>query len=281
MKPKKVGRIRRVVQVGVLLLLIAIPLMNLLKVHVLQGTLCSLGTAGVTVSCALGALQTTLASKTLHWPLLIGAAFFVLLAAFLGRVFCSWICPQGLASEAGDAVRTRLGRNETAQADSPQRARTGRRVLLTVLVVGLVSSFLLGVPILCYVCPIGIICRNIVGATYLGVVGGELAIVGVILLAEVFVARRGWCKYLCPVGALYGLCTTPAALHLERNDSLCLGCHTCERDCPMGNSPLAGRIGPTCTNCGICLDGCPGGALRYRVGLPLAKVEACEGEGKP
>ena len=258
-------RLRRVVQVGVVGGLVAIPVMGLLEVGGPTGTLCSVGWGPVSMSCPAGVTQTLLAARSVDWGLLLSALPLVVLALFLGRVFCSWVCPQGLLSELNDGLRRRLRKRWGMRPDSLARAIWGRRVLLAVLGIGLLSSLVFGVPVLCYICPIGLICRGIVQGTGLGPVGGELAVVGLILVAELFVARRGWCKYICPVGALYGLLKTRHTMSVVRDPVSCVGCGSCERDCPMGCSPLRERVGPTCTNCAVCVDVCPEEALGLKL----------------
>lgn len=263
-------RARRVAQVSVLLLLFAVPWMNAARVAedgepwFVQGTLCSFGTEAWSISCPLGVVQTSLASRTLDAGLLASGFAFIALAFVAGRVFCSWVCPQGFFSELVDKVRVRLRpflRRPRPRPDTPLRYRRGQRFLYAFLGMGLLASFVFGVPVFCYICPIGLLCRSIVGANYLGTVGGELAVVGLILLVELTLARRGWCKYICPVGALYGACAAKRPAPITRDADTCEGCHSCERECSMGNSPIKDQVGRTCTSCGDCVEQCPVDAL--------------------
>ncbi len=255
---------RKGAQVSVLAMLVAIPLLSMARIDFIQGTLCSFGTDSWSISCPLGVAQTSLASRTLDAGLLLSGFAFIALAFVAGRVFCSWICPQGFFSELGDKVHLavrRVFKRPPPRPDTPAQYRRGQIFLYSFLGVGLVASFVFGVPVFCYICPIGLISRAIVGTTYLGTVGSELLVVAIILFVEVSFARRGWCKYICPVGALYGACTTKRSLTVVRDAHACVGCHTCERECSMGNSPVDDRVGRTCTNCGDCVDVCPEEAL--------------------
>ena len=234
---------------------------------VVTGTLCAMGYGHVVLACPLGTAQTFLAAREVYVPLLLGSLGLLVLAAALGRVFCSWICPQGLISEAADRLRAALPRVPLG-ADSDARHRRGRMVLLSVLAVGLASTFFLGVPVLCYICPVGIVCRAFVSSTWLGVVGALIVIVLLIVAVEMTLARRGWCRYVCPLGAVYGMCATPRTLRVTRNPKACVGCGSCEADCPMGCSPLKGKIRDTCTNCMACVDSCPEDALKLAFRAP-------------
>jgi len=259
---------RRAVQILVLLILIGIPLLNLLTFDLVQGTLCSVGTKKVEVTCGLGALQSMLANREVYIPLLLSSSFFLLLALLFGRVFCSWVCPQHVASEIGDkGRRSILGKDVKGTPDSPGRYRKGRTVFLSILSLGLLATFLTGTPVICYICPIGIICRQFIKGTFLYKIGGEAVIVGIIVAADFAVARRGWCKYICPLGAFYSLFSNRFSLKVKRDFGKCVQCGLCQESCPMGDSPMQGRIGKTCTNCAICIDNCPERALRFQRNL--------------
>ena len=254
---------RRAIQATVLLLMIAIPFLNLLKIDVVQGTLCSIGTMTINIiTCPVGAIQTFLTTRHVDLLLLLSASFFVVLAFVFGRIFCSWIYVQHVFSEMGDKIRNVLGRNKGCQPDSPKRYRRGRKILLYFLGGSLFAAFITGIPVICYICPIGAICRLFINGTYLHKIGGEIIVLAIILIAEISIARRGWCKYLCPVGALYGVCSHSRSLKVRRNPDSCVGCGKCVEVCPMGEAPLHGRIGKTCTNCAICVDSCTTGALK-------------------
>lgn len=260
---------RRAVQLSVLLLLLAVPLLSLFKFDLVQGTLCSVGTKKVEVTCALGALQSMLANREVYIPLLFSASFFILLALLLGRVFCSWVCPQHVASETGDKGRRFILKKDVkGSPDSPAGYRKGRAIFLSILATGLIATFTFGVPVICYICPIGIICRQFIGGTFLYKIGGEAIIIGLIVAADFAAARRGWCKYICPLGAFYSLFSNRYSLRVKRDTAKCVECGMCQESCPMGDSPMQGRIGKTCTNCAICIDRCPEGALGFKSGLP-------------
>lgn len=254
---------RLFVQATVLLLMIAIPFMNLIQFDVIQGTLCSIGTQAITfITCPLGAIQTFLTTGHLDIFLLLSASFFVVLAFVFGRIFCSWICVQHVFSEMGDKIRKVLGRNQYQKPDSPKRYQRGRRILLYFLVGSLLAAFITGIPVLCYICPIGAACRLFINGTYLHQLGGEIIILAVILIMEITIARRGWRKYLCPVGALYGVCSNSSSLKVRREPNNCVGCGECVKVCPMGEAPQYDRIGKNCTNCAICVDSCGTSALK-------------------
>ncbi|MHB1295927.1 MAG: 4Fe-4S binding protein [Anaerolineae bacterium] len=96
--------------------------------------------------------------------------------------------------------------------------------------------------------------------------GGAALLAGVLvgILALNLVARRGWCRFLCPLGALYGLAARVARLR-RRVTADCVACDRCSRACPQGAiAAERGYASPSgeCTLCLDCAVACPKGAIR-------------------
>ncbi|MBI5366197.1 MAG: 4Fe-4S binding protein, partial [Planctomycetes bacterium] len=87
---------------------------------------------------------------------------------------------------------------------------------------------------------------------------------------EVFVAPRFWCATLCPGGALYSLAGRFRLLRVRRNQATCTHCTLCDVACPMALKPMTDRTGMECDNCGICIDVCPERSLVFRAATTSA-----------
>lgn len=88
-------------------------------------------------------------------------------------------------------------------------------------------------------------------------------LVGFILLAVTIVGSilydRFFCKYLCPMGALYGIISKISPHKIVRNETKCISCNLCTKSCPM-NIDVAKESSITsaeCINCQLCLLSCP------------------------
>ncbi len=87
-------------------------------------------------------------------------------------------------------------------------------------------------------------------------------VVGVIVFVS-FV-DRGWCRYLCPIGAMYGPMNKISLTDLEFKEDRCIHCQKCIRSCPMGINPKESKTDPECIRCGRCEEVCPVGAQVWK-----------------
>jgi ferredoxin-type protein NapH len=255
------------------------------------GTLCSLDLGGVRLSCPLGFLQTSLASRTITREALASVGLVVLATLFLGRVFCSWICPTTLLrwlfkKRAPNMIQTR-NQSEVGQLPiSPKNRglppqsqdRYGKTISLSVLGGSLLSSFVFGFPVFCAICPIGLTFGTLLAVKRL-LFGQqpslELLLFPLIIIVEIFV-MRSWCIRLCPLGALLSLIggTRLKILKPTIDPEKCLvergiNCQACKKACSQAvvlrertDLSLSG-----CTNCLDCWKKCPTHAIKP-VNLP-------------
>jgi len=243
---------RRIVQ----LLVIATMASPLTGLTFFQGTLSAADLYGVPLADPLAALQVLLASGVVVPAFVmsaVGVTFFYFLLG--GRTFCSWVCPVYLLTECSDKIRERL--------------KTGRNILsLTlkqgVLLLTLIATAVTGLPLFETISPIGIVSR----AVAFGLWSGIIVLCG-IALAEVFFARRLWCRSLCPLGAYYALVGRYSPLKIGFDEVRCNGCGDCRIACPVEEvlepSLTAGVkliSSGECTRCGLCIDVCQVNALK-------------------
>ncbi|MGA1848124.1 MAG: 4Fe-4S binding protein [Thermoplasmatota archaeon] len=86
-------------------------------------------------------------------------------------------------------------------------------------------------------------------------------VVGVIAL--VAFVDRGWCRYLCPIGAMYGPTNKFSMTDIEFHRKECINCQLCIRECPMAINPKEDKRDPECIRCGRCMKVCPTRAQRF------------------
>lgn len=79
---------------------------------------------------------------------------------------------------------------------------------------------------------------------------------------------RFFCKYLCPMGAFYGLISKISPSKIVRNEDVCINCGLCSKNCPVNIkvSELKEVRSAECINCQSCILSCPKkDALQFKV----------------
>ena len=94
-------------------------------------------------------------------------------------------------------------------------------------------------------------------------VGGILLLV--IFIGSLFV-QRFFCRYFCPMGAIYSLISQTSFLKIDKPREECGKCHLCTSKCPMGmDLTKKDRIaGGECISCQKCVSWCPKGNVHFR-----------------
>ncbi|MDR1708192.1 MAG: 4Fe-4S binding protein, partial [Candidatus Accumulibacter sp.] len=215
-------------------------------------------------------------------PAATAAAGALTLAAFYfvvgGRVFCAWVCPVNMATDAAGWLRRRFNFRAGHAPDSRARYWLLAGTLLAAALTGSLAWE--------WVNPVSVTQRGLIfaastlpeglswaerAAFFLRGLGAAFGL-GIWILAAVFfydllVAGRGWCGRLCPMGAFYGLLGRAALLRVAapRRDA-CNDCMDCFAVCPEPQVirpavKKAGQESPViqsalCTTCGRCIDVC-------------------------
>jgi ferredoxin-type protein NapH len=247
---------------------------------------------GVSIVDPLAAAESVAASRRVSAYLLLGLLLPVIATVLLGRFFCSWICPAGLLFDLADKIRSlfeRLG--------IPVRHVTlwrGNKYIL--LVTGVLLAFLVGIPLLGFFYPPALVGReiNAVVTSFFSQLGdnpvrsGAIVLSGaslfllIIVAAEIFVARRLWCRYLCPGGALYTLLGAPRFARIKNDRPRCTHCTECIKVCPMGLNPMTGSTpGPECDQCLLCLSACPPHSLAIEFSIPRVQNGTAQSPPNP
>ena len=219
---------------------------------------------GAIASCPLGSLQNALSVSKTRTPAYI-FGIIILFGLLLGRTICGFLCPMGLGQELLYKIKT------------PKLKKSGvtrvlsyfKYVVLIVLVV--LVPMLFAVPGFCeYICPSG---------TLLGGIGllanpaneSRLAILGplftwkftllvLFIVASIFIFRF-FCRFLCPLGALYGFFCRIALLGVKIDKNKCTDCGLCVAACKVDIKKVGDH---ECVQCGACISVCPAKAISWK-----------------
>jgi ferredoxin-type protein NapH len=226
---------------------------------VIKGTTWSGTFWGFQISDPLAVAGQVAAGMTLYWPFLVTALIPVALTVVFGRIFCGWICPATLLYE----LNTNFASWLRWAGLRPGNRRLDKRIKYAVLIVGLVLSAMTGSVLVAAIYPPAIIGREIYYAIALGGLGvGTVFFLGT-LLFDLLVARRGFCRYLCPGGALYSLLGRYRLVRIRRIVETCNDCAKCNVVCEFDLDPLRDGFGQECNNCTACMAVCPTDAMTF------------------
>ncbi len=214
---------------------------------------------GLKLSDPLAALGQSAAGLTLYWPFLLTALIPIILTAVFGRFFCGWICPATFLYELNSnfASWLRWAGLKVGNRHFDKRLKYG------VLALGLVGSAISGSVLVAAVYPPAIIGREIYYGIALGGFGAGMVFFLATLAFDLLVARRGFCRYLCPGGALYSLLGRYRLLRIRRIVENCNDCAKCNVACEFDLDPLRDGFGQECNNCTACIAVCPTDALTF------------------
>ena len=238
---------------------------------------------GALGSCPIGSLQAVIGSRSYRFSFYI-AGFLLLFGALFGRLVCGWLCPFGLVQDLLYKIpfvkKLRRLPGDRWLKYLKYVILAGFVIVLPLTVLDIVGQ---GQPWFCkYICPSGtlfagipLIASNPPLRAALGwLFTWKAAILAALLLLSLLVYRP-FCRYLCPLGAIYGL-FNPAALYRFRIDKeKCTGCGACQKACkldiPIHQTPNS----PECIRCGDCRRACPHGAIctaNRRAARPFGKT---------
>ena len=222
---------------------------------------------GAVGSCPIGALQSFLSGLRFRFPYyVLGVLLFF--GALLGRAVCGFLCPFGWLQELVHKIPFPVKRNRFR---GDRQLRFVKYAVLLLLVIVLPMCVAL-TPFFCkYVCPAGTL-SGILIAIHDGVVRAQLGglfLWKLFIFEDVFVAClivwRPFCKYLCPLGAIYSLFNRVSLVRLHHDAGRCVRCGKCASACRMCVDPSATPNHLECIRCGDCVRACPCKALRIGV----------------
>ena len=188
---------------------------------------------------------------------IIVLVFYVLVG---GRVYCSWVCPLNIITDAAQWLRDQFRITGASNLSRKTRYWILAMTLILPVVTGSITWELVN--------PVSMLHRGLIFG-----MGLAWFIVFAVFLLDLLVSRRAWCSHLCPVGAFYGLLGTHSLIRIRADArDQCDDCMDCFMVCPEQqvirpalkgyiNKSSTEVIGPVitsanCTNCGRCIDVC-------------------------
>ena len=224
---------------------------------------------GALGSCPIGAMQAVIGSWNFRMAFYV-AGFLVFVGALMGRFVCGWLCPFGLIQDLLHKIPF-VKKISTFRGD--RLLRKLKYVIFLVFVI-LLPMFVVdmlgqGAPYFCkLICPAGTLGGGIplvlLNSAMRAAVGWLYAWKNVLLVVIVLLSvaiYRPFCKYICPLGAVYSVFNPIAVFRYRVDKEACVHCGACAKACKMQVDPSETPNHPECIRCGSCKKVCPTGAI--------------------
>ena len=224
---------------------------------------------GAKGSCPIGSLQAVIGnSKYKISYYIVGILFFI--GALVGRFVCGWLCPFGLIQDLLHKIPF-FKKVETFKFDKHLRKLKYIILLVFVIILPLFLVDILGQgsPYFCkLICPIGMLegglplvllnksMRSAIGFLYYW--KGIILIVTLLLSIIIY---RPFCKYICPLGAIYSIFNPISIFRYRLDKDKCINCGRCKKVCQMNINPVENCNHLECIRCGRCKNACPVDAI--------------------
>ena len=241
---------------------------------------------GALGACPIGSMQAMLSARRPKAPFYV-LGYLTLIGVFVGRFICGWLCLFGLLQELLYKIPTpKL--TVPAKADRVLRKLKYVFLVLFVFLFPLILRDEMGVsfPYFCkWICPVGMLEGGIPllilneamrGAAHFLYVWKMAILVLIVVLSVVI--HRPFCKYICPLGAFYGLFHRVSFLKLRCDTSACIKCGRCAKTCKMQVDPSCHPDSAECIRCSECVKVCPTKALSFGMGGAFGKEKVRAGQ---
>lgn len=241
---------------------------------------------GAIGACPLGSLQNALTHADYKWTAYV-YGIIALFGISLGRMICGFFCPVGLCQE----LLYKIPSPKVKKSWLTRIFSYFKYVILAVTVVILPMMYMDGTPVpsFCkYICPTGIFegafglipnRPDFYDSLQIIFTWKFLLLIVFIVLSIVFF--RFFCRFICPLGAIYGFFCKVALLGVKVDKKKCTDCGMCIAVCKMDTK----RVGDhECIQCGECISVCPTKAIAWKGASLFVRtndLDAPTPEGKP
>lgn len=225
---------------------------------------------GALGSCPIGALQSTLSSREYKISLYV-FGLISLFGVIFGRFICGFLCPFGLIQD----LLFKIPFVKKVRKLKGEKFFRGIRFLILAVFVIILPMFIiditgLGKPWFCkYICPVGTLeggmplvlmnesLRSAIGFLF----KWKVAILIAILFFSIIIYRP-FCRYICPLGAIYGIFNKISFVRYRVDKSKCTKCGLCQKKCELNIKVYENPNSMDCIRCGKCMESCPVKAIK-------------------
>ena len=222
---------------------------------------------GAVAGCPLGTLQNSIANPLLKFPFYI-VGLLLLFGLLLGRIICGFLCPFGLIQE----LLYKIPVKKIKKSKITYYLSYLKYLILIFFVILIPLYFILvnseTVPAFCkYICPVGTLeaglplvsvnseLRTILGNLFLLKV--SILVITLIVVTTIY---RAFCRFVCPLGAIYSLFSRISVFGVTVDMGKCTNCNKCINICKMDVKKVGDH---ECIQCGECKKVCDSNAICF------------------
>lgn len=205
--------------------------------------------------------------------------FWLCVTFFVGRLYCSTVCPIGTFSDLFMRLRREVGKLFPRRFGLQFRFKKASRWRYQIMAIYFIC-LVIGIMAVPFVVEPWNIVRNAASIFDPDAVAGTWSVLGAGLLVGIvagfvmlllvavwgFVCGRDYCNTVCPLGQAYALIDHFALLHIEFDPDKCISCMRCEEVCRSSCIKVSERLvdNSRCVRCFDCIAKCPTGAIRLQ-----------------
>ncbi len=193
------------------------------------------------------------------FPQIILVCMVLLVTVLWGRFFCGFLCSFGMVQEL---LFFFPGRFIFRKVRIPEKLDSVMKFLKYVILAFITAGvWILALPVDSSWNPWGVFGMLVSGN--LSVVTRAVSTLGFVLLLAIaagsLVVSRFFCRYFCPLGALFALVSGKRLYKIRRSSDSCTDCGLCTRTCSMGiRIPERDAVASgECIQCMQCISVCP------------------------
>lgn len=243
---------------------------------------------GALGACPIGSLQAVLASRDFSFSFYV-LGFLMAVGALCGRLVCGFLCPFGLVQDLLHKIP--LPKGWKLRRLPGERWLTYLKYAVLLVFVVLLPSLAVNIigqgdPWFCkYICPSGTLMGGIplvvLGEEFRDAAGGLFQWKVILLVAVVglsVIYYRPFCRFICPLGAIYGIANPISLYRYQVITERCTHCGACARGCKLGIDPVKTPNSPECIRCGACVRACPQHAILPGLRIKRKPASSCGGD---
>ncbi|WP_040330735.1 4Fe-4S binding protein [Clostridium ihumii] len=224
---------------------------------------------GALGSCPIGSLQAVIGSMKYNLSLyVIGIMMFF--GVLFGRFICGFLCPFGLIQDLLNKIPfKKIKVNKKINNIMKYFKYVILMVFVIILPMFWVNDVGMGSPYFCkLICPSGTLTAGIPLAILnkplratLGFLFQWKVFILIITILLSIIIYRPFCRYICPLGAIYSVFNPISFYKMDIDKSKCNGCKACERKCKMNIEVYKNPNSLECIRCGECAKVCKQNAI--------------------